>query len=96
MTRPNRFSQTDITRAVKAVEKVGLCVSRVRIEPDGAITQITWITSASGEARTRASRNREEADVARTFAEKRQDEQLAAFFGKNNAAREKDKGKFGE
>ena len=66
------------------------------IEPDGAITQITWITSASGEARTRASRNREEADVARTFAEKRQDEQLAAFFGKNNAAREKDKGKFGE
>ena len=37
MTRPSRFTQTDITRAVKAVEKVGLCVSRVRVEPDGSI-----------------------------------------------------------
>lgn len=32
-----RFSQSDLTRAVKAMEKAGMCVSRVRIAPDGSI-----------------------------------------------------------
>ena len=37
MTKPARFSQADITRAVKAVERAGICVARVRIGADGAI-----------------------------------------------------------
>jgi hypothetical protein len=37
MTRAARFRESDLTRAVKAFEKAGKCVSRARIEPDGAI-----------------------------------------------------------
>jgi hypothetical protein len=37
MSRAARFSQADLTRAVRAFEKAGLSVSRARIEPDGAI-----------------------------------------------------------
>ena len=40
MTKATRFTQSDITRAVKAVEKVGLCVSRVRFLPDGGFEVI--------------------------------------------------------
>lgn len=66
------------------------------ISPDGAITQVTWFVNDSGEGRTRASRNREESNVAATFQEKRQNEQLAGLVAKNAEARAKDKGKFGE
>ena len=37
MTRPARFTSADLTRAMKAAEKAGMCVSRVRIAPDGSI-----------------------------------------------------------
>lgn len=37
MTRPARFTQPDVTRAVNAVRKAGLPVKLARITPDGAI-----------------------------------------------------------
>lgn len=37
MTARARFSATDLTRAIRAFEKAGMCVARARIEPDGAI-----------------------------------------------------------
>ena len=37
MTKAARFTQADLTRAVKAMEKAGIYVSRVRIAPDGSI-----------------------------------------------------------
>lgn len=37
MSKPARFSQADLIRAMKAFEKAGKCVKRARIEPDGAI-----------------------------------------------------------
>lgn len=37
MSKPARFRESDVTRAIKAFEKAGLCVARARIEPDGAI-----------------------------------------------------------
>jgi len=40
MTRPARFTQADLTRAIKAAEKAGLFVARARIEPSGAIELI--------------------------------------------------------
>jgi hypothetical protein len=47
MTRPARFRESDVTRAVKAVEKVGLCVSRVRFLPDGGFEVIAGETVAN-------------------------------------------------
>lgn len=35
MSARARFSSADITRAVKAVEKAGLCVGKVRFTSDG-------------------------------------------------------------
>lgn len=35
--RPARFRESDITRAIRAFEKAGLCVSRAKIAPDGSI-----------------------------------------------------------
>jgi hypothetical protein len=46
MTRPARFSQADLTRAVKACEKAGLCIAGVEISPAGAIRVLT----SAGEA----------------------------------------------
>jgi hypothetical protein len=40
MTRPARFTSADLERAVKAMEKAGVCLSRVRIAPDGSIELI--------------------------------------------------------
>jgi hypothetical protein len=37
MTKPARFSQADLTRAIKAFEKAGLGVARARVTPDGSI-----------------------------------------------------------
>lgn len=37
MSKAARFSQADLTRAVRAFERAGKCVKRARIEADGAI-----------------------------------------------------------
>jgi hypothetical protein len=37
VTRAARFTSADLTRAIKAFEKAGLCVSRARVAPDGSI-----------------------------------------------------------
>lgn len=37
MTARARFREADLTRAVKAFEKAGLCVARAKIGPDGSI-----------------------------------------------------------
>jgi hypothetical protein len=37
VSAPARFTQADITRALRAAEKAGLCIGRVRIAPDGSI-----------------------------------------------------------
>lgn len=37
MTRAARFTSADISRAVRAAEKCGLSVGRIRIGPDGSI-----------------------------------------------------------
>lgn len=37
MSRAARFRESDVTRAIKAFEKAGLCVSRAKIAPDGTI-----------------------------------------------------------
>jgi len=41
VTRPARFTQSDLTRAVKAAEKAGLCVAGYEIRPDGTIKVLT-------------------------------------------------------
>lgn len=37
MSARARFRESDVTRAIRAFEKAGLCVARARIDPDGAI-----------------------------------------------------------
>ena len=41
MTRAVRFNQTDLTRAVRAMEKAGLKVAGAEIAPDGTIRVLT-------------------------------------------------------
>jgi hypothetical protein len=48
MTRPARFSQADLTRAVRAFEKAGLCVAGAKINP--ATGEITVLTGTGGAA----------------------------------------------
>lgn len=37
MNRPARFRPSEVTRAVRAVEKAGVAIGAVDISPDGAI-----------------------------------------------------------
>ncbi len=41
MTRPARFSQADLTRAVHAMRKAGCDVAAAKIQPDGTIVVLT-------------------------------------------------------
>jgi hypothetical protein len=41
VTKAARFSQADLTRAVKAIEKAGLQVAGAEISPEGAIRVLT-------------------------------------------------------
>ena len=43
MTKPARFSQADVRRAVKAVASLGWPVGGVKIEPDGSIIVLTKV-----------------------------------------------------
>jgi hypothetical protein len=47
MTARARFSQADLTRAVKGVEKAGLCVAGAKIAPDGTILVLTGAAAAN-------------------------------------------------
>jgi hypothetical protein len=49
MTRPARFSQSDLTRAVKALEKAGMSVAGAKINPDGTITVLTGEPQAAND-----------------------------------------------
>lgn len=49
MTRPARFTQTDVTRAIKALEKAGLSVSGTKIMPDGSIFVLTGPPNAAND-----------------------------------------------
>ena len=51
-----------------------------RIQPDGAIQQVTWTVDASGYATTQASRHREDVRLAPTYAEKRFNERISNFL----------------
>lgn len=66
-----------------------------RLAPDGAIQQVSWFIDNSGHSKTRASRNRDEPDLAETYDQKRLNEQLAGLIGKGQAELAKEKEKFG-
>jgi hypothetical protein len=51
MTRPSRFSATDLTRAIKAFEKAGLQVAGGKIGPDGTIQILTALGQAANDSR---------------------------------------------
>jgi hypothetical protein len=41
MSRPARFTQAELVRAIEAVQKAGLLVGGAKIEPDGTIVVLT-------------------------------------------------------
>jgi hypothetical protein len=49
VTRAARFSQADLTRALKAFEKAGVSVAGGKINPDGSITILTGEPSAAND-----------------------------------------------
>jgi hypothetical protein len=49
MTRAARFSQADLTRAARAMEKAGLRVSGAKIETDGSILVLTDVGQAAND-----------------------------------------------
>lgn len=50
MTRPARFTQPDVTRAVNAVRKAGLPVKLARVLPDGSIEVLVGEPEAADNA----------------------------------------------
>lgn len=60
---------------------------------DGAIRQVTWFIDDAGYARTRASRNRDEPNVAETYQQKLLFEELAQLVSRNakEAGKEREK-----
>jgi hypothetical protein len=61
---------------------------------DGAIRQITWFIDDAGFARTRASRNRDEPNVAETYQQKLLDQELAQLLSRNAREAAKERRKF--
>jgi hypothetical protein len=51
MTRAARFSQADLTRAVRAAEKAGLSVEGYEIELNGTIRVLTAAPQAANDRR---------------------------------------------
>jgi hypothetical protein len=49
VTKPARFTSADLTRAVNAMRKAGLCVAGAKIEPDGSITVLTGDNEAAND-----------------------------------------------
>lgn len=61
---------------------------------DGAIRQITWFIDDAGYARTRASRNRDEPNVAETYQQKQLYDELAQLVSRNAKEADKERRKF--
>jgi hypothetical protein len=61
MTRAARFSQADLTRAVRACEKAGLCVAGVEIGPTGTIRVLTVAAETNDDWRKGSPLYRDEA-----------------------------------
>jgi hypothetical protein len=51
VTRPARFSQTDLTRALRSVDKAGLRGAVVELTPDGRIVILTAERAAANDRR---------------------------------------------
>lgn len=50
MTTPARFTMADVTRAVRAAEKAGLCVAGFKITDDGSILVLTPDSGVANDA----------------------------------------------
>jgi hypothetical protein len=49
VTRAARFTQSDLTRAIKAMEKAGVQFAGAKIHPDGSITVLTGPPDAAND-----------------------------------------------